>query len=138
MRSIALPLAGAVALCVAALGPYAVDAQAADKIPQIGFLSGTDGPSAYSRSFLQGLRERGYVEGRNVVVEFRFAAGKNQRLPDLASDLVRAGVDVIVTGSTPATVAAMQATLRFRSSSGLPRIRSRKESSPAWRIRAAT
>ncbi len=108
MRSIALSLAGTVALCAAALGPYAAGAQAADKIPRIGYL--TFGPSTRTESFLQGLRELGYVEGRNIVVEFRFSAGKNELLADLASDLVRTGVDEIVTAGTPATVAAMQAT----------------------------
>ena len=107
MRSIAL--AGAAALCAVALGPYAAGAQTADKIPRIGYLSPTVA-STRTESFLQGLRELGYVEGRNIVVEFRFSAGKNELLADLASDLVRAGVDLIVTGGTPATAAVMQAT----------------------------
>jgi putative ABC transport system substrate-binding protein len=110
MRQIAPTLAVAVALCVAALVPSSVDAQRADKVPRIGYLSPGSGQMNYDQGFLEGLRERGYVEGRNIVIEFRIAAGKNERLPDLASNLVRAGVDVIVTGGTPATMAAMAAT----------------------------
>jgi putative tryptophan/tyrosine transport system substrate-binding protein len=60
--------------------------------------------------FVQGLRELGYVEGRNLVIESRWAAGRNERFPELAADLVRAKVDLIVTGGTPATLAAKQAT----------------------------
>src|SRR5712692_5996300 len=98
MTYIALSLAGAVALCAAALGPYAAGAEAADKIPRIGYLSPAPGPRKVTQSFLQGLRELGYVEGRNIVIEYRWAAGKNELLPDLAADLVLAGVDLIVTG----------------------------------------
>jgi putative ABC transport system substrate-binding protein len=110
MKSVARSLAGAVALFIAALGAPAVGAKAADKIPRIGYLSPTAGPTTRTESFLQGLRELGYVEGRNIVLEYRWAGGKNERLPDLASDLVGAGVDLIVAGGTPATVAAMKVT----------------------------
>jgi putative ABC transport system substrate-binding protein len=60
--------------------------------------------------FRQGLSDLGYVEGRDFVIEYRWAEGHEDRLPALAADLVRARVDVIVTGGTPATYAAMQAT----------------------------
>jgi putative tryptophan/tyrosine transport system substrate-binding protein len=61
-------------------------------------------------AFEDGLRDLGYVPGRNVVIEYRFADGKLERLPQLAQDLVRLKVDVIVTGSNPHVVAAKQAT----------------------------
>jgi len=61
-------------------------------------------------SFLQGLHDLGYVEGRSFIMEYRYAEGHQDRLPELAAGLVRAGVDVIVTGGTPATMAAKQAT----------------------------
>jgi putative ABC transport system substrate-binding protein len=62
------------------------------------------------KSFLQGLSDLGYVERRDFVMEYRWAEGREDRLPELAADLVRAQVDVIVTGGTPATYAAMGAT----------------------------
>ena len=66
---------------------------------------------AYRReAFLQGLREQGYVEGKNITIEFRSAEGKFDRLPDLAAELVRLEVDVIVTSSNPAIAALKQAT----------------------------
>src|SRR5205807_1704575 len=76
------------------------EAQQAKKIPRIGFLAATS-PSveaARIEAFRQGLRELGYVEGKNIVIEWRWAEGKFDRLPDLAAELVRLNVDVIVTG----------------------------------------
>jgi putative ABC transport system substrate-binding protein len=75
-----------------------IQAQEATKIPRIGFLIGSS-PSANAariESFRQGLRELGYVEGKNIVIEFRSAEGKFDRLPDLAAEIVRLTVDVIV------------------------------------------
>ncbi len=84
-------------------------AQQAGKIPTIGFLHPGDF-TANQRipPFLQGLRDFGYVEGRNIRIEWRFADGKRERLPALAADLVRLKVDVIVTpgGAAPAAIAA--------------------------------
>ena len=84
-------------------------AQPAEKMHRIGFLHAGD-YTASSRvpPFLQGLRDRGYVEGRNIRIEWRFADGKRERLPALAADLVRLKVDVIVTpgGAAPAAIAA--------------------------------
>jgi ABC-type uncharacterized transport system substrate-binding protein len=64
-------------------------------------------------AFRQGLRELGYVEGQNVVIEYRSADGRAERFPDLASELVRLQVDVIVTRGTPAVMAAKAATARI-------------------------
>ena len=61
-------------------------------------------------AFRQGLRELGYVEGQNILVEYRWAEGKDERYAILAAELVNLGVDVIVTQGTQATIAAKQAT----------------------------
>jgi ABC-type uncharacterized transport system substrate-binding protein len=84
-------------------------AQSAEKVWRIGYLS-TIGPSELSKSFMQGLHELGYVEGKNLVVDLRDAAGKNERLAELAAELVRENVDLIATEGTPPTKAATQAT----------------------------
>jgi ABC-type uncharacterized transport system substrate-binding protein len=87
-------------------------AQQQGKVPRIGYLSSTSPSAESSRldGFRQALRELGHVEGKNIVVEYRFAEGKFDRLPDLAAELVRIKVDVIVTTGSPATHAAQQAT----------------------------
>src|SRR6266480_6731462 len=93
-----------------ALGSSA-DAQQPTKIPRIGFLFAAP-PSAVSariESFRQGLRELGYVEGKNLVIEWRYAEGKLDRLPALAAELVRLKVDIIVSASPPVTGAAKDA-----------------------------
>jgi ABC-type uncharacterized transport system substrate-binding protein len=98
----------------AAAWPLAAQAQQAAKIPRIGFLFyGSPGPSPELDAFRQGLRELGYIEGQNISVEYRFASGKVELLPDLAAALVRLKPDVIVTPGTPASVAAKQATSTF-------------------------
>lgn len=82
------------------------------KVPRIGFL-GVSTPAAWTsrvEAFRAGLRDLGYVEGRNIVVEFRFAEGRYDRLPGLAAELVALNVDVIVTHSAPGALAAKQAT----------------------------
>ena len=94
------------ALCVSA------QAQQPAKVPRIGYLT-ADSPSADSartEAFRQGLRELGYVEGKNIVIEWRYAEGKLDRLPALAAELVRLKVDVIVTAGRTATRAAKEAT----------------------------
>lgn len=86
--------------------------QPAATVPRIGFL-GVSTPGAWTSrvdAFRAGLRDLGYVEGRNIVIEFRFAEGQYQRLPELAAELVRLKVDVIVTHSAPGALAAKQAT----------------------------
>src|SRR2546422_825893 len=67
-------------------------------------------PKAYEEAFRQGLRELGYVEGQNLVLEYRYAEGRAEQLPDLAAELVRLPVDVIVAGGTAAIRAAQLAT----------------------------
>ncbi|SRR5258706_3713211 len=102
-------------LALLALGlafrPLATDAEPAARIPRIGFLTANPaGNPNISAGFLQGLRALGYVEGRNLVIEYRDVEGKFERFPALAAELVALKVDVIVAAITPATKAAMQAT----------------------------
>ena len=93
-----------------ALGGAVALAQQPTKIPRIGFLTGVSN-AARAEAFRQGLRELGYVEGKNIVIEYRYAEGKLDRLPALAAELVRLKVDVIVTGGTTSTRAAKKATV---------------------------
>ena len=96
----------------AAAWPLAARAQQVGKTPQIGYL-GVSSPSLephYVEAFRQKLRELGHVEGKNIAIEYRWAEGQDDRLPNLASELVRLKPDVIVTTGTPGAVAAMQAT----------------------------
>ena len=90
---------------------FSAEAQQPAKIPRIGYLanSRSAGVARYD-AFRQGLRELGYVEGKNIVVERRYAEGKQDRLSALVAELVRLKVDVIVTGSPSATRSAKQAT----------------------------
>ena len=88
-------------------------AQQSTKIPRVGFLSAASSSSDMAvriEAFQQGLRALGYVEGKNIVIEYRYAAGKLDRLPDLAAELVRLNVNVIVTAGGEATPAAKKAT----------------------------
>jgi putative ABC transport system substrate-binding protein len=80
------------------------------KPPRIGYLSPRSVLTASDRAFLQGLRDLGYVEGSNILIEFRFADGKFDRLPGLAAELVRLNVDVIVAAVTQASLAAKAST----------------------------
>ncbi len=95
--------------------PALAQAQPAPGAHRIGFLaarsrSTASNPDPYYDAFLEGMRELGYVEGRNLVVEWRFAEQKYDRLPELAADLVRTGPAVIVTHGTPPTAALQRAT----------------------------
>src|SRR6266700_6681996 len=102
-------LAGTGAVVLTA--PLAVQAQQAKKVWRIGFLAAGTAPTSLAKGpFRQGLHDLGYVEGRDFVMDYRWAEGHPERLPELAADLVRAQVDVIVTYGTSATYAAMQAT----------------------------
>jgi putative ABC transport system substrate-binding protein len=88
-------------------------AQQSLKIPRIGFLIAASPSSVSARleAFRQGLRELGYVEGKNIVIEWRYAEGKLDRLPALAAELVQLKVDIIVTGPPSATRATKEATV---------------------------
>jgi len=102
-------------LCGLTLGtlsaPLAAEAQQAAKVPRIGWLATNLAANPHLReAFRQGLRDLGYVEGRNVVIEYRDAEGKLDRLPALAAELITLKVDVIVAASAAATMAAKQAT----------------------------
>ncbi len=95
--------------------PLAAEAQQAGKVARIGYLSylGTNNRAAsphLHEAFLQGLRDLGYVEGRNLVIEYRRAEGKLERLPALAAELVALKVDVIMAVGTAEALAAKQAT----------------------------
>ena len=103
-------------LCGLALGtltvPLAAGAQRAGKVPRIGWLGGPTRESAepFVQAFQRGLKDLGWVEGQNIVIEWRFAGGRAERLPDLAAELVRLRVDLIVVPSTPTALAAKNAT----------------------------
>src|SRR5712675_79077 len=85
--------------------------QPARRVYRVGYLSIGSGDRSYAMmAFEEGLRSLGYRVGENVAIEYRFANGERERLPALAADMVRLGVDGIVTGNTPNTVAAMKAT----------------------------
>jgi putative ABC transport system substrate-binding protein len=91
--------------------PLAAWAQPGAKIARIGYLTtGGSAPFIAREAFGRGLRDLGYVEGRNLVIEYRDAQGKPERLPALAAELVALKVDVIVAGNTPGALAARQAT----------------------------
>lgn len=91
--------------------PLAAWAQPAGKVFEVGLLTlSTFGPKGVSRSFIDAMRELNYVEGRNPVPRRASAEFKLDRLPGLAADLVQARMDVIVTTSTPETLAAKRAT----------------------------
>ena len=94
------------------LAPPGSFGQQQGKVWRVGLLSPSSAAatSQYSGAFLQGMRELGYVEGRNLVVEWRFADGKLERLPGLAAELVRLNVDAIVVQSSSAITAAQKAT----------------------------
>jgi putative ABC transport system substrate-binding protein len=93
---------------------FAADAQPAARIPRIGFLMTASLESPESKmlldAFRQGMLDRGYAEERNVIVEYRSAGGRIERFPELATELVRLKVDLIVAGNTAAVRAAQQAT----------------------------
>jgi putative tryptophan/tyrosine transport system substrate-binding protein len=96
----------------AAAWPLAARAQKAGKAPRIGFL-GLASPSTFAsrlEAFRLGLRDFGYVEGTSITVEYRWAEGRYERLPELAAELVRSNVDLIVTHATPGSLAAKRAT----------------------------
>ena len=96
------------------VAPFSVHAQQAAKVARVGLLTGLPLESPESQvlldAFRQGLRELGYVEGQNIVIEYRSAGWKFERLPDLANEFVRLKVDVIAVGSTQVARAVRQVT----------------------------
>ena len=92
------------------IAPLDADAQPAGKSPRIGVLRPGSPPDPLVDAFRQGLRELGYAEERNITIEYRWAEGRDARLPDLAADLVRLQVDVIVAAGQAPALAAKHAT----------------------------
>ncbi len=108
-----LKLVGHLAIFVIlTMGGAVAEAQKPTKVPRIGYLAAVSPSTIAARieAFRQGLRDLGYVDGKNIVIEYRFAEGKFDRLPDLAAELVRLKVDVIVTDGGAATPPAKEAT----------------------------
>jgi putative ABC transport system substrate-binding protein len=96
----------------AAAWPFAARAQQPGKLPTIGFLGATN-PAIESQrvaAFVLRLRELGWIDSRNLAIEYRWAEGRNERYAENAAEFVRLKVDVIVTEATPPTLAAKQAT----------------------------
>jgi putative ABC transport system substrate-binding protein len=100
--------------CAAAAWPFAAWAQSPSKVWRIGVLETTSLALNATNfdAFRRGLRELGYVEGRNIVIEYRSADGRAERFPELVADLLRLNVDVIVGRGTPAALAARKATTK--------------------------
>src|SRR5215813_11636446 len=94
-----------VALCTILLALCSSASAQPSKIPRLGYLTAASlsAFAARTEAFRQGLRELGHIEGKNIVIEYRYAEGKLDRMPALAAELVRLKVDVIVTGGSPAT-----------------------------------
>jgi putative ABC transport system substrate-binding protein len=133
-RELMLMLGGALAV------PHTLRAQQ-KAMPVIGWLHSLspDRSAAVVAAFGEGLREAGYVAGKNVAIEYRWAEGDYDRLPALAADLVGRKVDVIVTGAgTVSAVAAKKPRRRSRSSLRSSAIRSATASLPAWLDQAVT
>ena len=134
-REFIFTLGGAVAAW-----PLTARAQQAGRLPTIGFLvAGT--PSSHGPWFavlVQRLRELGWIEGRTVAMEYRWAEGRTERFDEIAAEFVRHKVDVIVTSATAAIVAAKQATSVIPIVFAAAGIRSAPVWSRAWRNQAAT
>jgi putative tryptophan/tyrosine transport system substrate-binding protein len=102
MRLVGLAVVLAISLTLA---PLFAEAQQATQIARIGYLGRNPANPGLNAAFLQGLRDLGYVEGRNVAIEYRDPEGKFERLPALAVELVALKVDVIKATATPHTLA---------------------------------
>ena len=88
--------------------PVEALAQQAGKVWRMGFLA--QGPESFYEAFFEGLREYGYEEGHNLIVERRYARGQNERFKEFAAEMVRLNVDIIIVLTTPAALAVMNAT----------------------------
>src|SRR5262252_5048633 len=102
-------------------------------LPVIGFLNSTslDGYRPMLNAFRQGLQESGYIEGRNVAIEYRWAEGRNDRLSAMAAEPVRRRVTVIVAMNTASVFAARAATTRISHGRGYPERGARREAAAA-------
>src|SRR5215472_3357352 len=92
---------------------FPAQAQQAKKVPRIGFLAVSGDPNTpgpFVEAFRQGLRDLGYIEGKNILVEYRYPEGNLKRIPSLVSELVQLNVDVLVVVALPAIRAAKQST----------------------------
>ena len=107
-RAVLFLLAASILICV-----HLAEAQQPAKIPRIGFLDGStaSGIAVLSEAFRQELTKLGWIEGKNIAIEYRFAEQKRERLPELAADLVRFKVDLIVVTGGPVALAAKRATI---------------------------
>lgn len=99
-----------VSACIVLAFVRLADAQQGGKVARIGYLSHRAGPSAADEAFRQALRDLGWIEGQNIAIEYRWAAGKRDHLPALAEELVHLKVDLIVTVSRAAAQATKNAT----------------------------
>ena len=100
-------------LTVFLLTPCLAQAQQPKKVPRLGYLAVSDAASEFTRAetIRLALRERGYIEGQNIAIEYRYMEGKRDRLPELAAELVRLKVDIIVAAGADLLIrAAMNAT----------------------------
>ena len=106
-RAVLFLLAASILICV-----RLAEAQQTGKVFRIGFLTATtaSGSAGLLETFRQEMRKLGWIEGKNIAVEYQFAEQKSERLVDLAADLVRLKVDLIVVEATPAALAAKKAT----------------------------
>jgi putative tryptophan/tyrosine transport system substrate-binding protein len=95
---------------VAAVWPLTARAQQPGKMPRIGVLVSASPPHPFADAFKRGLHTLGYAEGQNIAVEFRYTGGQRERAEELAAELVRLGVDIIVAHYVQAVIAAMGAT----------------------------
>src|SRR5262245_16414972 len=93
----------------AAVWPLAVRAQTPGKLPTIGYLGASSMPSPWHGVFAQRLREHGWIEGRNIAIEYRWADGRSERFAEIAAEFVRLQVDIIVTTGS-AVLAVKQTT----------------------------
>jgi len=100
-----------VAVCalLLALG-FSAEAQQAKRVPRIGYVMGRSGPMEFDHAFQREMRELGYVEGQNIIIEYRWGDGREERLGDLIAEAVRLKPDIIVTSTTPGVLAAKRAT----------------------------
>jgi ABC-type uncharacterized transport system substrate-binding protein len=110
MMGLGVVFAITLALSSGLFSPGAAAAQQAAKVARIGLLATSSGANPAREAFIQGLRDLGYVEGRNIVIEYRYSEGHDDRFPAFAAELVALKVDIIVAPGTPAALAAKQAT----------------------------